>query len=290
MFLLYRIQQPTINANAPSEPVDHDLSILNHLVRRIVNRARTQDEYEINSDEVWSIGGGGVNILWYNLWWTIEDFLALLLAADDVETALKNADFLEDEKGQTLLNDLQSLPPEERFPMLLLEDEFLAPWRTHIKCFLIWFSCLNDTRIERLLCKVNNVLIDELDLGTPSPSKVRSIRRLVPNIIKAHILGYCSWSEFTELLFEAYERGIDTLSSVEDAAADIDLRPSDNPNGKIPGLLFDCDLSSLGHLMETHLVVRSAYPFSPQQSSLVAKDEDEDKPVETVDPMDVDEK
>lgn len=299
MFLLYRVQQPTINGTAHSMPTEYDVSLLNHLIRRIVNRARTPDEYEINADEVWPIGGGGINILWYNLWWTIEDFLALLLAADDVELAKKNEAFLEDDRGQAILDEINKLPPDERFPLILLDDVQLAPWRVHLKCFLVWFACLNDTRIERLMCKVNNVLVNELNLGPPSVSKVLSLRRIVPNILKAHILGYCSWEELTKFMFDAYELGANNLSSVEDSPADSSVRVGDNEESGLLGSLFNCDMSTFGHVVDTHLVVRSSYPLSPQRTTLLAKpsiqydhndssDEIDPPSPHPSDPMDVD--
>ncbi len=283
MFLLHQIQSPTIAEAKCREPTEHDMNILNHLMRRIINRARTPDEYEIVSDDVWPIGGEGTNVLWYNLWWTIEDFMSLLLAADEIETARKNAAFLEDEHGQNMLNELLKLPVDEQFPLLLLDDKLLAPWRTHLKCFFIWFSCVNDTRVERLLCKLNNVLLDELEFSTPGISQILSIRRLIPNILKAHIMGYCSWREITEFMFDAYERGIDNLSSVEDTPADAEHRPQDTLETGVLGLLFDPDMTSLGQPIGIRLVLHSSYPITPQRSSLFVENDamDVDPPDET---------
>lgn len=261
MFLLYEVQ------NKGAKITDNAKKFLNHLIVRVVDRARTPDEFEINADEIWPIGSEQQCILWYNLWWSVEDFLSLLIASDDLELAQRNQLYDADHRSFELRQEMERKPHDERFPLLLLQDTVLSSHRTEIKCFLLWFAISADTRIERLICKVSNVLVDELNLGVPKVSKILTMRRTLPAILRGHVRGYFSWQDTTEQLLAAYECGRTMVSSVEDAPAAPELRPVNSPDDFS---LCDPDYSILGSLTEhTRFILRSSYPISFQSSSLL---------------------
>lgn len=243
MFLLYMAQK------------EEEKGRLNFLLRRVADRARTWDEYEISPD-VRSIAGSNTRIVWNNLEWTIEDFSSLLIAADDLETARLNRDYVEDDRGQAILADADSDP----YPTALLNDPIVSSNRAFLKCFLLWFSIYYDTRIERLFCKVSNVHA-ELDLSWPPPRKIVMVRERLFRCLGTYIFGYCSQEYFSNAVEMAYTRGTNLISSLEESAADSDARAN------IDELLFDPVETVFGsRVYMIRLVIRSPSTVFPDGS------------------------
>lgn len=197
---------------------DDERNRLNILLRRVADRARTWDEYELAAD-IRSIGGNHTRIVWNNLEWTIEDFLSLLIAADDLELAREEGQLIEDDRAREII----AASREDPYPGALLDDPIVSPHRNFLKRFLLWYSIYYDTRIERLFCKLSNVLI-ELHLACPPSAKILNMRRLLFRCIGSYIWGYCSKSFFLNAVEKAYTRGANIITSLEEGPADVDTR------------------------------------------------------------------
>jgi hypothetical protein len=240
-----------------SAHLEEEHTRLNHLLRRVADRARTWDEYEL-SDEIYSIAGSQTRILWYNLEWTIEDFLSLMIAADDLELARNNSAYQDESgRGQSILTNTE----EDPYPSALLDDPIVSPHRTFLKCFLLWFSIYFDTRIQRLFCKMSNVL-EELELTWPPPRKVVAMRSHLFNCLGHYIFGYCSMDYFQQAVAKAYTSGTTLISSIEETAADIDSQASADQ------LIFDPHESVFGTKAYSMRLVIRTRDSSLQKTSL----------------------
>lgn len=248
-----------------------DQRIFDHIVRRVIERARTPDEFELDDEgNVHSIGSasGDDRILWSNLWWTVEDFLALVLATDDYERALANSEYAFDETGQTILHEEAAKPENERYLELMLKDKVLGNRRNELKWVLLLFSCAYDTRIERLFCKMSTVLRDELEFSGVSASKVMAIRRVLSTMLKSHVRGHSTLSDLIWVLTEAYMvTSTPVLGSAPDEPAeDAEEEDGDGKEGATPWL-FDRFMSAIDEPHRpTQLILQSSYPMAPQLS------------------------
>ena len=211
-------------------------AIINEFLIHLVTRVRSQDEYEPDPTDVQHVGSDNVTLEWYGHFWSIDDFIALLLDTDKVEA--KNA-FLEEYHNEGFSDNIEMAQEyryyttevvENEFTLALLHDSILssAPQRQFLKRYLFWLSVHLDTRVERLSCKLNNVLIN-LSLSGPPPIKVRNMRKALGSILLQYAYGHCSQLEFDTLLRAAYENGFE-LPHEPDIA-------SEEPHSDC---LFDC--------------------------------------------------
>lgn len=249
-------------------------NMFDHLVRRVIDRARTPDEYELystttdysynNNDDnssVHCIGSyaGDDRVLWHNQWWSIEDFFSLLIAVDDYATALANSAYALDERGQSILVAEQEKLEDERYLNHLMSDTVLVGRSNELKWVLLLFSCAYDTRIERLFCKRSNVLSEELQFDGVSVSKVLTMRRAIPTILKTYVRGQCTLSDLIAVVIDAYTvSGTMTMGSAPDEPA----LGNDNDDKSVQ--LFSPFMSSLDEPDRPNLfVLNSCYPLTP---------------------------
>lgn len=167
------------------------------------------DEYELQSFEdrsVHSIGSGAGDdrILWFNQWWTVEDFLALLLAVDDFVVAQENSAYASDEQGQQIIHAEMSKPESERYLVQFLNDTVLATRRNELKWFFLVFAWAYDTRIARLFCKHSNVLWEELQFDGINASRVLAMNRAIPPLLSAYVRDQLKLTEIIALMLDAY--------------------------------------------------------------------------------------
>ena len=242
--------------------------IFDHIVRRVIERARTPDEFELDDDDesnVHTIGSASSDdrILWCNLWWTVEDFLALLLATDDYERALANSDYAFDETGEKIIHEEAEKPENERYLELMLKDKVIGHRRNELKWFLLLFACAYDTRIERLFCKMSTVLRDELEFSGVSASKVMAIRRVLSTMLKSHVRGHSTLSDLIWILTETY---MVTSTPVLGSAPDEPAEEAEDDDDATHWL-FDRFMSAIDEPNRpTQLILRSSYPMAPKLS------------------------
>jgi len=243
MFLIYLAQR------------EEEQGRLNRLARRTADRARIFDEYELAPD-THAVGSAQTRIFWFNLEWTIEDFLSLLIAADDLELARTNVEFDGDDPR---VQEILAAAAQDPYPSAILRDAVVAPNRVFLKCFLLWYAVYFDTRVQRLFCKGSNVLHDELQLAWPPQRKVLTMRRHLYRCLGAYILGYSTRAFFSHAVEMAYTRGANLIPTLEESPADLDAQADPSE------WLFDPHASAFGaqHLYATRLVIRSAAPAPP---------------------------
>jgi hypothetical protein len=248
----------------------HMLWRLNHcLLTKIVERARTPDEYEPNPEHVYSIGGDATRLVWLRgLEWSIEDFFSMMIAADNVLVARENqwlAEAKGDDQGQRILWELSQLPPDQRYPELLLADPCLSssPWRRlEVKCMLIWISLALDERIERLFCKRNETL-EEMDLDVPAENEILAMRVILPQALTSYVRGLCTRRQFLDYLIAAYETGRQTLPPLHPPSAEGTTTTTKTPT-VAAAALFNPDQSIIAHMaLPTHLVFVTAAAADP---------------------------
>jgi hypothetical protein len=195
------------------------------------------------------------------------------------------AEAKEDDKGQRILWELSQLPPEQRYPELLLADPCLSssPWRRlEVKCMLIWISLVLDERIERLLCKRNETL-EEMDLDVPSENEVLALRVILPQALTSYVRGLCTRRQFLDYLVGAYETGRQALPPLHLPSAEERLPVRSDA-------LFNPEQSIIAHMaLPTRLVFVTA-PADDTKDIDRAQDGKDDEEEEDVrrDPSGVD--
>jgi hypothetical protein len=227
----------------------YDAARLTQLVRAIIDRSRTPDEYEISDVplEVRHIHCNAAQLGWGGFLWSIEDFLALLLAADELALALQNESYLGDSAHDYTLGILQRVresPEAERFTQHLLDDEALKGRRDELKCLLILYAIAYDTRVERLFCKWNNLHRD-MSVDPPPPDKVLNLRQALGPSLATYISGRCSRDEFFACIARAYESGMPRHLQLRATHADRPRRLHDDPPARSK-LFFNPALSRVG--------------------------------------------
>jgi hypothetical protein len=263
----------------------HSLWCLNHcLLPRLVERARTPDEYEPQPDLISPIGGTETRVAWCRgLEWTIEDFFALIIAADNVVVARENQWLMhggghaegEGDRGQQILWQLAEQRPAERYPELLLSDPALSvspPWGLlEVKCMLIWISLAIDGRIERLLCKRNDMLA-EMELDVPTENEILAMRIILPQALTSYVRGLSTRRQFLDYIRAAYQTGRQGLPPLHPTWPEMPL---------VVSSLFDPDQSVIAHIaLPTRLVFRTREMLGKEDTMQVdpqAQDDDEEE-------------
>jgi len=246
------------------------MSIIDEFLVHVVTRARSQDEYEPDPSDVQHIGSDNVTIDWNNHYWSIDDFIALLIDCDKVDAKQV---FLANYQTDNFDNNLDIIQQyryyttevvENEFTEALLHDPILGPnkERQFLKRYLFWLSVHLDTRVERLVCKLNNVLVN-LSLGPPPRVKVRNMRNALRGILLQYAYGCCTQQEFEDMLRSAYEYGF-VLTPEPDVSAEI---PSKD-------CIFDSDLTHFEESDKPWLVIRSIEEDEEDDSKMIIDDDE----------------
>jgi hypothetical protein len=196
----------------------HNQKLIHDLVRQIGWRVRSEDEYELDPSDVHCIGSDSILIQWQDTYWHVDDFMLFLV---DIDIAMVGHRYVQQFDDETIPMDRDSpdavsryqhyrnYPPSSPLVARALDDSTLSndPIRHLLHRYFFWFAIYIDTRVERLICKADNVL-HNMQLGWPAPIKIRNMRDALGSILRHYAYGYWTISEFDDAIRRAYETGL----------------------------------------------------------------------------------
>lgn len=171
------------------------------------------DEYEDPAAPTVGPCAGATRIHWAGHDWTVEDFLSLLADADANQRAAQyvlNPTAIMEEEGSSgvdyhevalLVNNIQQQP--------YLRSIYTCPILSHVpsrdflKHYLFWFAVQYDTRVARLACRINNMLLSH-GLGCPTPSQNLALHDTLAHALPLYARGEITAPQFRSYVWDAY--------------------------------------------------------------------------------------
>lgn len=170
------------------------------------------DEYEDPEEPTVGHCARDVRVHWNNVDWTVEDFLSLLVDADMNQRAAQyvlNPSLVASGEGEAidyhelamLVGNIQQQPH--------LRMVYSCPILSHVACrdflkhYLFWLAVHYDSRVARLACRINNMLLSH-DLGCPTPMQNVSLYETLSNILPLYARGKITGAQFREYIWSAY--------------------------------------------------------------------------------------
>ena len=175
------------------------------IANAIVQACRQPDPYEPNGAPR-SVGDDGVgrslNLLWYNNFWSIGDFLRLLYEAElrqlrlselraEYRDAMHFTDIAKEKEIESLMNGVDT--------HMKRISEWSCEHRDAALIFLIFLSIHVDTRAERACYKYSNVY-ERHHLIAPKRIEIRSLRLHLAEILDAYLNDLLGHTDFRRAL------------------------------------------------------------------------------------------
>lgn len=196
------------------------------------------DEYEDPMAPTVGPCAGGARVHWDGMDWTLEDFLSLLVDADAnqraaqyvLKTSSLTAVGVDYHDLALLVNNIQQQPHLRALYACPILGH--VPSRDFLKHYLFWFAVQYDTRVARLVCRINNMLLSH-GLGCPTPTQNLALHDTLAHILPLYAQGKITAPQFRRYVWDAYCFALrphgTTSATQEDEEMEMEVEDDDPP-------------------------------------------------------------